>query len=112
MLALLLAAKGNLPIFTRRPWARACASVNPTLPMPGSVDRKSTRLNSSHEWTSYAVFCLKKKSKRQNVAAVAQRNEADLFAYQKLLDHQALAECLDRVLGLCAILRDDHPFAG
>src|SRR5207247_4255518 len=26
-------------------------------------DRKSTRLNSSHEWISYAVFCLKKKSK-------------------------------------------------
>src|SRR6266849_8281311 len=24
-------------------------------------DRKSTRLNSSHEWISYAVFCLKKK---------------------------------------------------
>src|SRR5438105_6135746 len=24
-------------------------------------DRKSTRLNSSHEWMSYAVFCLKKK---------------------------------------------------
>src|SRR6266849_10161012 len=23
-------------------------------------DRKSTRLNSSHEWKSYAVFCLKK----------------------------------------------------
>src|SRR5207247_3217022 len=23
------------------------------------LDRKSTRLNSSHEWTSYAVFCLK-----------------------------------------------------
>src|SRR5207247_9122278 len=23
------------------------------------VDRKSTRLNSSHEWISYAVFCLK-----------------------------------------------------
>src|SRR5207247_7792053 len=27
----------------------------------GVVDRKSTRLNSSHEWISYAVFCLKKK---------------------------------------------------
>src|SRR5207247_3320863 len=27
------------------------------------LDRKSTRLNSSHEWISYAVFCLKKKSK-------------------------------------------------
>src|SRR6266536_1140958 len=24
----------------------------------GSLDRKSTRLNSSHEWISYAVFCL------------------------------------------------------
>src|SRR5436305_6425562 len=28
----------------------------------GSVDRKSTRLNSSHVRTSYAVFCLKKKT--------------------------------------------------
>src|SRR2546422_5395176 len=29
---------------------------------PG-VDRKSTRLNSSHGYISYAVFCLKKKKK-------------------------------------------------
>src|SRR5947207_8229931 len=29
----------------------------------GSVDRKSTRLNSSHTVISYAVFCLKKKKK-------------------------------------------------
>src|SRR5690625_6297364 len=28
------------------------------------VDRKSTRLNSSHVAISYAVFCLKKKSRR------------------------------------------------
>src|SRR5687768_18066409 len=27
-------------------------------------DRKSTRLNSSHGYISYAVFCLKKKSKK------------------------------------------------
>src|SRR5438105_7702916 len=27
-------------------------------------DRKSTRLNSSHEWISYAVFCLKKKKNK------------------------------------------------
>src|SRR5258708_23024126 len=27
----------------------------------GRVDRKSTRLNSSHQIISYAVFCLKKK---------------------------------------------------
>src|SRR5438105_8091478 len=30
------------------------------------ADRKSTRLNSSHEWISYAVFCLKKKKKTRN----------------------------------------------
>src|SRR5258708_28766829 len=29
-------------------------------------DRKSTRLNSSHQIISYAVFCLKKKKKRQH----------------------------------------------
>src|SRR5437762_7402683 len=29
------------------------------------IDRKSTRLNSSHRCISYAVFCLKKKKKKQ-----------------------------------------------
>src|SRR5438552_6424876 len=29
------------------------------------LDRKSTRLNSSHQIISYAVFCLKKKKKNQ-----------------------------------------------
>src|SRR5688572_32414598 len=29
-------------------------------------DRKSTRLNSSHSQISYAVFCLKKKKKKQH----------------------------------------------
>src|SRR5258708_32003231 len=29
------------------------------------IDRKSTRLNSSHQIISYAVFCLKKKKKKQ-----------------------------------------------
>src|SRR3989337_2106920 len=33
--------------------------------MPLSLDRKSTRLNSSHGSISYAVFCLKKKNKDQ-----------------------------------------------
>src|SRR5438552_14711388 len=31
----------------------------------GFRDRKSTRLNSSHQIISYAVFCLKKKNKQQ-----------------------------------------------
>src|SRR5438105_12555413 len=33
--------------------------------LPVVEDRKSTRLNSSHEWISYAVFCLKKKNNKQ-----------------------------------------------
>src|SRR5258708_27021612 len=32
-----------------------------------SLDRKSTRLNSSHQIISYAVFCLKKKNHRHHV---------------------------------------------
>src|SRR2546422_8285529 len=30
-------------------------------------DRKSTRLNSSHGYISYAVFCLKKKKKQKHI---------------------------------------------
>src|SRR5256884_3409625 len=37
----------------------------------GDVDRKSTRLNSSHGYISYAVFCLKKK-KKSNPSEVAE----------------------------------------
>src|SRR5947208_10355464 len=36
--------------------------ATPTIAAPQS-DRKSTRLNSSHQIISYAVFCLKKKEK-------------------------------------------------
>src|SRR5688572_31340100 len=32
-----------------------------------TLDRKSTRLNSSHSQISYAVFCLKKKKKKINI---------------------------------------------
>src|SRR2546429_1693972 len=32
---------------------------------PKRIDRKSTRLNSSHGYISYAVFCLKKKNKNK-----------------------------------------------
>src|SRR2546422_1731575 len=34
-----------------------------------SGDRKSTRLNSSHGYISYAVFCLKKKKKKEPTRA-------------------------------------------
>src|SRR5258705_6702150 len=36
-------------------------------PQGGGADRKSTRLNSSHLGISYAVFCLKKKKKRDDI---------------------------------------------
>src|SRR3712207_8544059 len=35
-------------------------------PRGAQLDRKSTRLNSSHANISYAVFCLKKKKKKTN----------------------------------------------
>src|SRR2546430_4461689 len=37
----------------------------------GRPDRKSTRLNSSHSQISYAVFCLKKKTKNPAPLAMA-----------------------------------------
>src|SRR5205814_8870583 len=39
-------------------YAQAAESIN-------EIDRKSTRLNSSHLGISYAVFCLKKKTRHQ-----------------------------------------------
>src|SRR5437879_9400379 len=38
--------------------------------MPRRSDRKSTRLNSSHRCSSYAVFCLKKKTPEDTVEKV------------------------------------------
>src|SRR6266513_4383377 len=51
-------------LFRSRPWRRrsppSCACGKPSW----GRDRKSTRLNSSHVSISYAVFCLKKKKKK------------------------------------------------
>src|SRR5687768_18188498 len=44
------------------------------LELLGQRDRKSTRLNSSHGYISYAVFCLKKK-KNQHLFACTRRSE-------------------------------------
>src|SRR5207247_11451407 len=46
-----------------RPAAKALRSTNRVC--GSGPDRKSTRLNSSHEWISYAVFCLKKKKNKK-----------------------------------------------
>src|SRR3712207_8020862 len=54
---LLLAQRTGAPTLVLVP-----PGVDRGLPKPGlALDRKSTRLNSSHANISYAVFCLKKK---------------------------------------------------
>src|SRR5687768_18238480 len=42
-----------------------CPSDPPPVAQKCLLDRKSTRLNSSHGYISYAVFCLKKKKKNK-----------------------------------------------
>src|SRR2546421_3732866 len=62
--------------------ARKTASPQPTsnriLRPRSSEDRKSTRLNSSHDQISYAVFCLKKKKKSATPHDLRFRSAADL----------------------------------
>src|SRR5260221_3319609 len=49
------------------------------------IDRKSTRLNSSHTVISYAVFCLKKKNRRLHLA----RRRSDIHRHRAGLDRRA-----------------------
>src|SRR2546422_7781830 len=42
----------------------------PAKPSAVFGDRKSTRLNSSHGYISYAVFCLKKKKNRRSIVSI------------------------------------------
>src|SRR3712207_7136683 len=48
----------------------------------GPVDRKSTRLNSSHANISYAVFCLKKKKKKNKILTRYNHNMMCSFVTQ------------------------------
>src|SRR2546428_8313490 len=57
------ATRGQSP--DRRPW-RSC------------LDRKSTRLNSSHDQISYAVFCLKKKKHAEVIYESPENVEYDI----------------------------------
>src|SRR2546422_4320968 len=49
-------------------WALLVSNTSAVSPW-NNRDRKSTRLNSSHGYISYAVFCLKKKKKKPNTIA-------------------------------------------
>src|SRR2546429_4781879 len=50
-------------------------------------DRKSTRLNSSHGYISYAVFCLKKKKKNIIAASVERPTVQHAASVTHVLDH-------------------------
>src|SRR5438552_7317957 len=62
--------------------ANRATAVNPTLAVcqrrsqsTRRKDRKSTRLNSSHQIISYAVFCLKKKKNKKEVCRKSDTSE-------------------------------------
>src|SRR2546422_4850615 len=56
------AAKGGVYSFSRALAHSVAPHIRVNVLGPGWIDRKSTRLNSSHGYISYAVFCLKKKT--------------------------------------------------
>src|ERR1022692_3188871 len=69
------APRGAAPAYTRRkPQSRSAGKSGSTTTPSTLVDRKSTRLKSSHLVNSYAVFCLKKKKTTQNRSCTAQGN--------------------------------------
>src|SRR2546421_5216519 len=56
-----------------RPWR--CEMSGFTVVPRWTLDRKSTRLNSSHDQISYAVFCLKKKKKKKDHTSQLQQRK-------------------------------------
>src|SRR2546427_7829076 len=56
--------RGEMANCREIPFVPYYGSVDAT-PLFVTLDRKSTRLNSSHSQISYAVFCLKKKKKNE-----------------------------------------------
>src|SRR5258708_25078481 len=77
-------------------WSSPCSVTLGAALLRGSAavrwrDRKSTRLNSSHQIISYAVFCLKKKNKRHH------RTDSNIKPFNVLEDQMTSteqAECL------------------
>src|SRR5216684_3288923 len=64
--------------------------------MSAVEDRKSTRLNSSHGYISYAVFCLKKKKKKK-IKKTTKKNKI----IQTQLKNTNIATCCFVELGTC-----------
>src|SRR3989440_3363598 len=54
----------------------------------GDRDRKSTRLNSSHDQISYAVFCLKKKKKKKEEINKEKENKREIDHNRKKFEEE------------------------
>src|SRR6266436_9309984 len=83
----------TLSLHDALPICRSCWPPSPRssrastrTPSARSADRKSTRLNSSHGYISYAVFCLKKTN------IVLPRYRPDLLQEKAQLQQQAIAK--------------------
>src|SRR3712207_6955861 len=59
----------------RDPERHPCAGDEPGQDIAPELDRKSTRLNSSHANISYAVFCLKKKTRSEEYTSELQSRQ-------------------------------------
>src|ERR1039458_10630007 len=88
----MLLQKRGLTSFTpatniaRSGWYPGCKCPDGSVPpeyITATIDRKSTRLNSSHLGISYAVFCLKKKPNIQimvvTVGAITKKDVNNLY---------------------------------
>src|SRR5438552_11652562 len=73
-----------LPIFPvargAPPRRRSREPYPPGLSPAALEDRKSTRLNSSHQIISYAVFCLKKKNNMHHPIPITDESLGDVIA--------------------------------
>src|SRR5206468_7882518 len=71
---------------TRRLSSPICSSRAAT----PRIDRKSTRLNSSHDQISYAVFCLKKKKKKTKTTSTSTHTQLHKTATKRPVSYAQL----------------------
>src|SRR5258707_9848468 len=74
-------------------WSALGRGARPAAFLP-TIDRKSTRLNSSHANISYAVFCLKKKN-YMNLSASGRKVEVPFWSQLALSTNLKPGELLD-----------------
>src|SRR2546422_3278288 len=73
--ALPISGMGSVPVLMEMVRLVTALSTGRRFVTVKLADRKSTRLNSSHGYISYAVFCLKKKKKKNKISDHARWSE-------------------------------------